>query len=81
MEGAILSWFQAHPGKCNTKQTALSLSLHLENSGPRKGVAVELHYFAELNLTKIAKLLGVSSSTVKYDLHCAWALLEAELRS
>jgi RNA polymerase sigma-70 factor (ECF subfamily) len=53
----------------------------LEKNDPRKGKVVELHYFAGLNLTEIAKLLEVSSSTIKNDLRFARAFLKAELRS
>jgi RNA polymerase sigma-70 factor (ECF subfamily) len=51
----------------------------LEKQDERKGRVVELHYFGGLTLPEIARLLDVSSSTVKGDLRFARAFLKNEL--
>ena len=47
----------------------------LENSDPRAGQLVTLHYFAGLPLSKIAELLGVTERTLNRDWRFARAYL------
>jgi len=50
-----------------------------EQSDPRGGEIVELHYFGGLSNEEIAKILGTSPSTVKRELRAALAWLRSEM--
>jgi RNA polymerase sigma factor (TIGR02999 family) len=53
----------------------------LATSDARAAEVVELHYFAGLDLAKIAELLGVSERTINRDWRVARAWLQRELTS
>ena len=51
----------------------------LEREDERKGRVVELHFFGGLGYEEIAELLGISPSTVRWDMRIAKAWLRREL--
>ena len=51
----------------------------LESISPRQGRVVELRFFAGLTIRETAKILGVSSATIKVDWSMAQAFLYREL--
>lgn len=52
----------------------------LHDMEPRQALVVELRFFGGLELTEVAELLGVSSSTVSRDWRAARAWLALEIR-
>jgi len=61
---------------------ALDASLAaLEKIDPRKGKAIELHYFGGLSTEEIGQMLDVSANTVRRDLRMAEAWLHQEMQA
>jgi len=71
-----------HPAAPETGLVEIDEALkRLEQENERKGRVVELHFFGGLEYEEIAELLGISPSTVRWDMRIAKAWLRRELKS
>ncbi|HEY6554452.1 MAG TPA: sigma-70 family RNA polymerase sigma factor [Vicinamibacteria bacterium] len=72
----------AAPARSSDDLLAVDEALdRLSERDARKGRVVELHFFGGLSYPEIARLLGVSLSTVRLDMRFAKAWLRKELAS
>ena len=71
-----LVYLEERPGELLAVDEALT---RLAERDPRQGRVVELRFFGGCSENEIAKILGVSSRTVKRDWRIARAWLYAEL--
>ena len=64
--------------RASAKRGGQARRLTLDEEDPRKSRVVELHFFGGLTYEEIAEVLGVSLSTVRFDMRFAKAWLRKE---